>query len=236
MHFKIEEVSKLLNLPVSTVQRWIRQGKIPVYSFRGEYIFLEKDLRKWAKSRGIVVAARSNEPVVKDPRQKSSLALAMERGGVIHGIGGDDVSGVLRAAVEAAPIDPSIDRNELFARLIEREELSTTGIGGGVAIPHPRVPMQNVRAEASITTCFVEAPIDYDAIDRLPVFVLFLMLSPSPKVHFSLLAKLSHLLRDRSFAEFLKGRPLANSLFSRVDAMATDRDATFISSKSVNAL
>jgi nitrogen PTS system EIIA component len=234
MHFKIEEVSRLLNLPVSTVQRWIRQGKIPVYSVRGEYVFFEKDLKKWAKSRGIVFAAQSEAAVVKGPSQKSGLGSAMERGGVIHGIGGDDVSSVLRAAVEAAPIDPSIDRNELFVRLIEREELSTTGIGGGVAIPHPRTPIQDVRAEASITTCFLEGSVDYDAIDGLPVFVLFLMLSPSPKVHLTHLAKLSHLLRDRSFADFLRGKPLANNLFSKVDEMATDWDTTSISPKSVN--
>lgn len=235
MHFKIEEVSTLLNLPVSTVQRWIRQGKIPVYSFRGEYVFLEKDLRKWAKSRGIVVAPPSNEEVVKTHRHKSSLVSAMERGGVIHGIAGDDVSSVLMAAVEAAPIDPSIDRNELFARLIEREELSTTGIGGGVAIPHPRTPILQTHAEPSITTCFVDAPIDFDAIDGLPVFVLFLMLSPSPKVHLKLLAKLSHLLRDKSFSDFLRNRPSADSLFAKADEMTTDRDATSISPDSANA-
>jgi PTS system nitrogen regulatory IIA component len=235
MHFKIEDVSRLLNLPVSTVQRWIRQGKIPVYSFRGEYIFLEKDLRKWAKSRGIVVAPGPDETFAKDPRQPSSLGAAMERGGVIHGITGDDVSSVLKASVEAAPIDPSIDRNELFAKLIQREELSTTGIGGGVAIPHPRVPMPNVHPEASVTTCFMETPIDYGAIDGLPVFVLFLMLSPSPKVHLELLAKLSYLLRDRSFVGFLRAKPFADSLLAKVDEMATDRDATPLSPKSANA-
>ena len=235
MHFKIEEVATLLNLPASTVQRWIRQGKIPVYSFRGEYVFLEKDLRKWAKSRGIVVAARSNEEIVKDHRHKSSLGSAMERGGVIQGVGGNDISSVLKAVVEAAPIDPSIDRNELFARLIEREELSTTGIGGGVAIPHPRTPILNGEADASITTCFVEAPIDFDAIDGLPVFVMFLMLSPSPKVHLKLLAELSHLLRNKSFADFLGNRPSANSLLAKVEEMATDLDATSLSPKSANA-
>jgi PTS system nitrogen regulatory IIA component len=236
MHLNIDEVSRLLNLPNETVQRWIRQGKIPVYSFGGEYVFLEKDLRKWAESRGIVVAEQSKDRIVKDHKQKSSLGSAMERGGVIDGVVGDDVSSVLKAAVEAAPIDTSIDRRELFARLIEREELSTTGIGGGVAIPHPRTPIQNVNAEASITTCFIETPIDYDAIDGLPVFVLFLMLSPSPKVHLTLLAKLSHLLRDRSFVDFLRGKPSATSLLLKVEEMATSMDATTDPSKPVNAV
>lgn len=235
MHLTIKEVSKLLNLPSSTVQRWIRQGSIPVYNFQGEYVFLEKDLKKWARSHGIVLPSESQEAVNRNPTQTCSLHLAMERGGVLHGIRGDDVSGVLKAAVDAAPIDPSIDRNELFVRLIEREELFTTGIGRGVAIPHPRSPLEKAPARPSITTCFLNTPMDYDAIDGLPVFVLFLMLSPSPKIHLRLLAKLSHLLREKPFVDFLKGRPSANDLFSRVDEMTTKLDTAYRSSKPANA-
>jgi PTS system nitrogen regulatory IIA component len=222
VHLTIEEVSKLLNLPSSTVQRWIRQGNIPVYNFQGQYVFLEKDLRNWARSHRILMPSESQEAVDRKPKQACNLRVAMERGGVLHGISGDDVSSILKAAVEAAPIDPSIDRNELFIRLIEREELSTTGIGRGIAIPHPRSPLENAPEQPSITTCFIDAPMDYDAIDGLPVFVLFLMLSPSPKIHLRLLAKLSHLLRERPFVDFLKGRPSANDLFSRVDEMTTN--------------
>lgn len=234
MHLTIDEVSKLLGLPASTVQRWIRQGKIPVYNFQGEYVFFEKDLRKWAQRHHIVLPSEANKTVVRNPKT-CNLLLAVERGGVLRGVGGDDVSGVLKAVVEAAPIDTAIDRNELFVRLIEREELSTTGIGRGVAIPHPRSPLENAPYEPSITTCFLNAPMDYGAIDGVPVFVLFLMLSPSPKIHLRLLAKLSHLLRDRSFVDFLRGRPLANDLFSRVDEMVTKLEMAHHSSKPTNA-
>lgn len=235
MHLSIDEVSRLLNLPKQTVQRWIRQGKIPVYGFRGEYILLEKDLRKWAQSQGIVVSSRSNGAAVKHPIQTSNLHSAMKKGGVVHGIRGNDVAGVLKAVVEAAPLDPSVDRAQLFARLIEREELSTTGIGRGVAIPHPRTPLRNGPEQPSITTCFMDAPVDYDSIDGLPVFVLFLMLSPSPNIHLRLLAKLSHLLRDRSFVDFLRSKPTLDKLLSQVDEIAVDLDVTNRSSEPANA-
>ena len=217
MHLTIQEVSKLLNLPTSTVERWIRQGNIPVYKHEGEYLFIEKDLRKWAKSHGIVFSSELREPLVRDATRTFSLPFAMKRGGALQGITGDDPSAVLKAVVEAAPLDPSINRNELLARLIEREELATTGIGRGIAIPHPRSPLKDGPEEPSITTCFLEAPVEYGAIDGLPVFALFLMINPSPKVHLRLLGKLSHLLRDSSFIDFLRGRPLANELLSRVD-------------------
>lgn len=224
MHYTIEEVSRLLHLPVSTVQRWIRQGSIPVYKHEGRYVFLKKDLRKWARSHGIALAPESQEAFVQNPAHDDGLLSAMKRGGVLHGIRGNDASEVLKSVVEAAPLDPSIDRHALFVRLLEREELSTTGIGHGVAIPHPRSPLQDGPREPSISTYFLESPVDYGAIDRVPVFVLFLMLSPSPKIHLRLLAKLSHLLRDNAFADFLKRKPSADDLLSKVDEMETQMD------------
>ena len=231
MHLTIHEVSKLLNLPVSTLQRWIRQGNIPVYRHEGRYVFLKKDLKKWAKSRGIVFASKSKQTVVRNETESYSLLMAMKKGGILHGIRGDEASVALKAVVETAPIDSSIDRNELFARLIEREELATTGIGHGVAIPHPRSPLSNGLKEPTITTCFLEAPIDYDAIDAIPVFVLFLILSPSPKIHLRLLAKLSHLLRDRSFVDFLREKPSQKDLLAKVKKIESGMDkATHTSS------
>lgn len=224
MHLTVREVSKLLNLPVSTLKRWIRQGNIPVYIHEGKYVFLKKDLKNWARSHGIVFASKSKQADVRNDTQSYSLLLAMKKGGMIDGIRGDDASGVLKAVVETAPLDPSIDRHELFARLIEREELASTGIGHGVAIPHPRSPLSNGPQEPTITTCFLEVPIDYDAIDALPVFVLFLMLSPSPKIHLRLLAKLSHLLRDSSFVAFLRGVPSIEDLLSRVKKIESEMD------------
>jgi PTS system nitrogen regulatory IIA component len=159
----------------------------------------------------------------------------MKRGGVLQGIRGNDASEVLQAVVKAAPLDPSIDRDELFVRLLDREELSTTGIGHGVAIPHPRSPLQNGSPEPIITTCFLKSPVDYGAIDAVPVFVLFLMLSPSPKIHLTLLAKLSHLLRDSAFVDLLRRRPSASDVLSRVHEMETRLDKLRDSSATGNA-
>jgi PTS system nitrogen regulatory IIA component len=224
MHLTIHEVSKLLNLPVSTLKRWIRQGNIPVYRHAGKYVFLKKDLRKWARSHGIVLASESKQTVDRNEPESYSLLRAMKKGGMLDGVRGDDPSSVLKAVVESAPLDPSVDRHELFARLIEREELASTGIGHGVAIPHPRSPLSNGAQEPSITTSFLEVPIDYDAIDALPVFVLFLILSPSPQIHLRLLAKLSHLLRDSSFVDFLKGVPSRRELLSWVKKIESGTD------------
>ncbi|NNM77280.1 PTS transporter subunit EIIA [Sphingomonas sp. ID1715] len=112
---------------------------------------------------------------------------------------------------------------EVLERLNERERLGTTGFGGGVAIPHGRLPgLDRIRA------AFVrlEKPIDYGAIDDLPVDLVFMMLSPeeSGAEHLKALAQVSRRLRDRGFVAKLRGAGSPDALFA-LFASAETRDA-----------
>lgn len=90
---------------------------------------------------------------------------------------------------------PEVDHEILLARLIEREEQVTTGIGHGVAIPHATVE------GLDHTRCvIVQIPdgIDYESLDASPVRVAFLLLSPphSTGVHLRLLARIARLVES----------------------------------------
>jgi nitrogen PTS system EIIA component len=100
--------------------------------------------------------------------------------------------------------------------LLEREEMASTGIGRGIAIPHPRTPLDESMEEPVIITCFLENPVDFRAVDGFPVFVLFILLSPSVKTHLHLLSKLAFCVRDVSFVDFLKRIPNQEKLLEKV--------------------
>ncbi len=100
--------------------------------------------------------------------------------------------------------------------MLEREALTSTGIGRGVAIPHPRTPLSDALKAPSITTCFLEKPIDFNSVDDRPVFVMFILLSTSVKVHLHLLSRLSFWVRSAAFVDFLKTAPDPDALFARV--------------------
>lgn len=226
MDLTIHEVSRLLRLPVNTLERWVRQGKIPVYKSRDGYFFIERELRRWAQARGLVLSSSETHTSHHKESLGDSLTAAFKKGGVVYQVEDDTVSGVLRTLVDAAPLDDFINRDELFQKLIEREDLSSTGIGKGVAIPHPRSPLDNGPVEPGVTTCFLDTPVEYGGIDGVAVFVLFLILTPSTRVHLSILGKLSHFLRDPSFIEFLGKRPAADELLARVEAMELESEQT----------
>lgn len=80
--------------------------------------------------------------------------------------------------------------------LLEREKLGSTGIGDGIAIPHPRNPIVLHVDHPLVTLCFLRRPVDFSALDGKPVVALFSLISSTPKMHLHLLSRLAYVLRD----------------------------------------
>lgn len=85
---------------------------------------------------------------------------------------------------------PGLDPAAVFQHLTDRERLGSTGIGGGVAIPHARLPGL---AQATGALALLAQPVEYQAIDRRPVQLVFALLVPEEATtgHLQLLALLA---------------------------------------------
>ena len=117
-------------------------------------------------------------------------------------------------------------RRSLWARspaaspiaLTEREKLGSTGFGGGVAIPHA----QDRRARSRVVGVFARLaqPIDFHAVDDLPVDLVFMLLSPpdAGAEHLKALARVSRRLRDRGFVAKLRGAGSRDALYALLTA------------------
>ncbi len=85
-----------------------------------------------------------------------------------------------------------------------RERIGTTGIGGGVAIPHVKVP--GVSRTYGVLAR-MHAPLDYDAIDGEPVDIIFMLLAPAESKttqHLKVLAQMSRFLKDSTMVAALR--------------------------------
>lgn len=86
--------------------------------------------------------------------------------------------------------------------ILEREKLGSTGIGDGVAIPHGKT-----KSIHNILCAFGRSQegVDFDAVDRKPVHIFFLLLAPedSASLHLKMLSRISKILRDLSFRKKL---------------------------------
>ena len=105
------------------------------------------------------------------------------------------------------------DHRELFAALLERERLGSTGMGRGVAIPHCR--MANVpRLIGGFAR--LEQPIDFEAVDSEPVDLVYVLIAPenAGSDHLKALARISRALRDQTMCQKLRGAHDAAAIYS----------------------
>lgn len=121
-----------------------------------------------------------------------------------------EVLSVLLAQTEGEPTDRTI-----FEHLIGRERLGSTGLGKGVALPHARVDGIDEARGALIK---LDQSVDFDAIDKQPVDLLFALVVPRhfTDEHLRILAALAELFSDHSFCERLRSSQTAEELYQHV--------------------
>ena len=115
------------------------------------------------------------------------------------------------ATIAAEIVDT--DAKPIAERRTAREKLGATGFGGGVAIPHAKLD-----GLAQVTGVFVRLAqaVDFQAVDDLPVDLVFMLLSPTDAgaVHLKALARVSRRLRDKAFLEKLRGAGSPDALYA----------------------
>ena len=116
-------------------------------------------------------------------------------------------------SAQLASAAPTLSSVEIFNSLIARERLGSTGLGHGVAIPHAR--MAGVE-EAIGAVIKLEQGVDYDALDRQPVDLLFALLVPenSTEKHLELLSQLAEMFSDAKALARLRATQDVESLLT----------------------
>ncbi len=107
---------------------------------------------------------------------------------------------------------PHLSVEEVYQVLQEREELGSTGIGEGIAIPHGKLNKLDTIIAAFARS---RSGVNFDAIDDQPVHFFFLLLAPenSAGLHLKALAKISRMLKNQSFRQQLETATDEKTLF-----------------------
>lgn len=110
----------------------------------------------------------------------------------------NDRDSVLEELIDQVPQlrnDPQ-GRQTLLRALREREQLYSTGIGDGVALPHARNALVGLVREPVVVFGRHNQGIPYNSVDELPARLFFLLVAPTVTQHLGVLARISRLLRD----------------------------------------
>lgn len=131
--------------------------------------------------------------------------------------------GLFQQLASAASRRVPIPAKEIAAALSEREKFGSTGFGNGIAIPHGRIAGLDriVGHFARLST-----PLAYQSVDRLPVDLVFLLLSPpdAGADHLKVLARVSRALRDKQVLAKLRGARSRDAIYAVLTG-AEARDA-----------
>jgi PTS system nitrogen regulatory IIA component len=212
MQFSVRDVASIFKVAESTVYRWISEENLPATEVNGQTRFNRTDLLEWASVRRREFSPEIFQGTPASATDKLSLIEALQAGKIIYRLPGTTREAVLASIVEIMPVPAGSDREVLLQLFLARERAGSSGVGDGIAIPHPRHPVVLPVAGPLLTLCFLAQAVDFEAADRQPVHTLFVLVSPTIRLHLQMLARITYLLRDEPFRGLLRRRATEQEL------------------------
>jgi len=208
----VNETVEFLGVSKRTIYRWVKAGTVPYSRVGAQYRFNKSDLEDWAATRGHGI-----ENVAEAvPDDEAMLLAAVREGGIYYNIDGQTPEDVFEEIVTLLRLPVGVTKEDLLQTLVEREHMSSTGIGHGVAIPHPRNPF-GAFVRPQLPVAVLREPVDWKSIDGQPVRVILLPLSPGVQPHLRLLSRLHYLIRSREWTGLDLERSTRSDILSAVE-------------------
>jgi len=202
----IEEVADYLRVSERTVYEWAQKGAIPAGKLGTAWRFRRQDIERW-------VGERLNTNAYRRPTTATPISGILTPERVVL-LDASSKKEVLDALVERLATAPQIkDQEELRREIFRREELMSTGIGFGVAVPHVRLSsVEDLTLAVGITH---KDLLDYASLDEQPVRIVCMLAARFDQhaQYLKALGAISGLLRDPAVREQLIGAPDAASVF-----------------------
>lgn len=195
----LEEVAEYLRISERTVYDWAQKGDIPCGKIGTAWRFLRSDIEKW------VVDKLGAKPVEQNVEIKLSNLLSEEKVMILDSVTKEEALDAMIDMVSKSSLVTS--KKALKEGIYRREELMSTGIGQGVAIPHVRI--KEVKdLVVGVAVCGSGIP-DYESLDAQPVQLLFMIVARDDQhaLHLKTLAAISSVLKN----QFLKNMLLSST-------------------------
>jgi PTS system nitrogen regulatory IIA component len=205
----IEEVARYLRVSDRTVYEWAQKGEIPAGKIGTVWRFQKSAIQKWVNER---LSSKSRTESHKDMPVQVKNILSPERIIFLNHSTKHDALVELAETLASAP--QVKNPQELCDEIIRREELMSTAIGRGMAIPHVRL--------ASVTDMVMAVGIsstdiiDFQIIDDIPVRILIMVAAAYNQHAYYLqaLSFLSHRLRNPDLRQSLLSAPSSLDVYN----------------------
>ncbi len=147
------------------------------------------------------------------------LSKALARGDVYYNIQGATRDEVIASLSRVVKVPKGLDRKVLSAALFEREELASTAMGEGFAMPHPRNHLLASEAEALVSIGYLDMPVNWDSPDGKPVSIVFLVLSSGVDQHLATISSLACMVQSDGFKALIGRHPSKSELLELIPGL-----------------
>jgi len=230
MDLRKKDVAELLTVSEETIDKLIGRLALPCYKLGGETRFNRSEVEDWM----VQVLARERETLPfgeeqgeKSPWQQFGLYRAIHRGEVISDLSASSKEELIYTTLDRAADKLHLNPEVVAELFLERENLMPTALNNGIAIPHTREFLITGLFDAVIVV-YPENPIEWGALDNLPVHTLFFLFACDDRRHLNLLAKIAHFISQEEHVRFLNSRPSKPLLLESLKAWESSMSAQLI--------
>lgn len=200
----LAEVATYLKLSEKTLLKMVKSGEIPCAKIANQWRFSRPMVDDWLRGKMDVVPKNDLTRLIEKEFDYMPVSRLIDLDSMIMNLKSTDRAGVLDELAEVAFQNNLIlDKESLIRKLNEREDLTSTAIGNGIAIPHIRKPSASIINEPKIVIGLSREGLDFKSPDGKLTRLFFLILSDSEVVHLRILSRLAVILREGKTAEKL---------------------------------
>lgn len=134
------------------------------------------------------------------------VAKLIRRGGIFKDVEGNTPQEIYANVSKLMDLPEGVTPEMLCNALSAREEVLSTAVGNGIALPHARAPIMKKEEDQRICVVYLKNPIDMKAPDERLVHVMFILLTTNSQVHLTILSSLASLFRSLRFRKALEDR------------------------------
>ncbi len=200
----LAEIAEYLKLSEKTILKMVKAREIPCAKISNQWRFLRSLIDDWLIAKMEVIPRNDLSRLIEQQADQVPLSRLIAPAGIIaipdQATRDQALLCMTDTASELSIISDSLT---VHHKIMEREEMISTGIGNGFAIPHMRTPSSLVTGGPRIIIGIASEGIEYDSLDGLDVRMLFLILSDSEIVHLRIIAKLTRMLSNKKTAASL---------------------------------
>ncbi|NUN13089.1 MAG: chloride channel protein [Myxococcales bacterium] len=165
---------------------------------------------------------QSEEISAESSPSEVDLQSSLKRGGILTNISGANPTEVIENIVGRAELPDELNRAELLELLVAREKLGSTGIGGGIALPHPNAGHLPGLESPRVIFALLERPIDWQAVDGKPVHTVCVVLAEKGPTHLRLLGALARVLGDPVIQNLLQNKAKPATILRELKRLFND--------------